>query len=149
MKPVKTWILVADGARARIFLNDGPGKGIRELAGHTSAKALKPSREIDADRPGRVFDSAGVGRHAMEPPTDPQRHAKHEFAAMLAQKLKAALDAHEYDRLIVVAAPLTLGDLRKQLDKTVLDRIHGEIPKDLTRAPDGEIAKRLESVLAV
>jgi hypothetical protein len=26
-KKIRTWILVADGARARLLVNDGPGKG--------------------------------------------------------------------------------------------------------------------------
>src|SRR5262249_34094570 len=29
MKPTRTWILIADGARARILRNDGPGKGVQ------------------------------------------------------------------------------------------------------------------------
>ncbi len=147
MKPVRTWILVADGARARIFLNDGPGHGLKPLS--QIDHELKPSREIDADRPGRTFDSAGLGRHAKEPPTDPKRHSKQAFATQLADRLKAALNGHEFDRLIVVAAPVTLGDLRKELDKTVLNKLHGEIAKDLTHANEDEIAKHLESVLAV
>lgn len=149
MKPVKTWILVADGARARIYLNDGPGHGIKEISQHASQQAMKPSRDIDADRPGRTFNSAGEGRHAMEPPTDAKRHAKQEFAAELADTLKAALNAHKFDRLVVVAAPMTLGDLRKQFDKTVLNKVHGEIPKDLTSCDKDEITEQLGSVLAV
>lgn len=149
MKPVRTWIVVADGARARIFENDGPGRGIKELPDESSEQELKPTREINADKPGRAFDSAGQGRHAMEPPTDPHRHAKRDFAAQLAKRLKSALDEHRYDRLVVVAAPVTLGDLRKEFDKGVMERVHGEIAKDLTRAQPPEIAKHLGSVLAV
>lgn len=149
MKPITTWILVADGARARIFVNEGPGRGITELAEYSSDKAKLRTRDINADRPGRTFDAAGHGRHAMEPPTDPQRHAKRAFAAMLADELKASLGKHVFDRLVVVAAPVTLGDLRKEFDKEVLDRVHGEIDKDLTKARRDEIAKQLEAVLAI
>ena len=31
MKPTTTWILVADGAHARLFANRGPGKGVEQL----------------------------------------------------------------------------------------------------------------------
>ena len=33
MKPTTTWILIADGAHARLFANHGPGKGIEAVQG--------------------------------------------------------------------------------------------------------------------
>ncbi|WP_428543039.1 hypothetical protein [Profundibacter sp.] len=33
MKTRRTWILIADGASARILENTGPGTGLNELAG--------------------------------------------------------------------------------------------------------------------
>ncbi len=149
MKPVKTCILVADGAHARAYLNDGPGRGISELSEYARDIDLKASRDIDADRPGRTFDSGGQGRHAMESPTDSKRHAKDEFARNLAGKINAAMTAGKFDRLVLIAPPATLGDLRKHLSKQSSDNIHGEIAKELTQASDKEILAQLESVLAV
>ena len=37
MKPTRTWILIADGARARILENLGPGKGVHEVPDMTIA----------------------------------------------------------------------------------------------------------------
>jgi protein required for attachment to host cells len=85
----------------------------------------------------------------MESPTDSQRHAKDEFARNLAQKINAAMVAGEFDRLVLIAAPATLGDLRKHLSKQSSDNIHGEISKDLTQASDKEILGQVGSVLAV
>jgi protein required for attachment to host cells len=149
LKPVRTWILVADGARARVFQNEGPGRGIAELPEHTREIDLKPSRDINADKPGRAFDSGGQGRHAMEPPTDAKRHEKQTFHAELAGLLKKALDAGRYDRVVLVAAPATLGDLRASLDKTVLAVVHGELAKNLTQVPAHELPGHLGEVLAV
>lgn len=149
MKPVKTCIVVADGAHARAYLNDGPGHGISELPAYSRDIDLKASRDIDADRPGRTFDSGGQGRHAMESPTDSQRHAKDEFARELAVQINAAMTAGEFDRLVLIAAPATLGDLRQHLSKQSSDNIHGEIAKDLTKASIKEILMQVGSVLAV
>ncbi|GBE44137.1 MAG TPA: host attachment protein [Rhizobiales bacterium] len=149
MKPTKTCILVADGARARVYLNDGPGHGISELKQYAREIDLKASRDIDADRPGRTFDSGGQGRHAKEKPTDSQRHAKDEFARELAETINAAITAGEFDRLVLVAPPATLGDLRQHLSKQSAGKIHGEIAKNLTQAGDEEILAQLGSVLAV
>ena len=110
---------------------------------------LKASRDIDADRPGRTFDSGGEGRHAMEPPTDAKRHAKQEFHRELAADIETALKAGEFDRLVIVAAPATLGDLRQEFSKTVTDKIHGEIPKNLVKAGQQELLDQLGTVLPV
>lgn len=149
MKAVKTWILVADAARARIFLNDGPGHGISELTDHGLERDLKPTRDINADRPGRTFDSGGQGRHAMEPSTDPNRHQKFSFAKEVASRIVKAHHARSFDRLVMIAPPSTLGDLRSALPKTVASVVYGEIAKDLTRLSAKELAGHLGDVLAV
>jgi len=149
VKPIKTCILVADGAHARAFLNDGPGHGISELSEYAANIDLKASRDIDADRPGRTFDSGGQGRHAMESPTDSQRHVKDEFARTLAEKINAAITAGTFDRLVLVAPPATLGDLRQHLSKQSIQNIHGELARNLTQANETDILVQLGSVLAV
>lgn len=149
MKAVKTWILVADAARARVFLNDGPGHGITELTAHGLESDLKPSRDINADRPGRSFDSGGQGRHAMEPSTDPNRHQKFCFAKEVASMIAKAHHARSFDRIVMIAPPSTLGDLRSALPKTVAGAVHGEIAKDLTYLNAKDLAGHLGDVLAV
>jgi len=149
VKPVKTCILVADGAHARAYLNDGPGKGISELTKFARDLDLKASRDIDADRQGRTFDSGGQGRHAMESPTDSKRHSKQEFHRQLSGDVEAALNAGEFDRLVLVAPPATLGDLRQGFSKGSADKIYGELAKDLVKASENELLEQLGNVLAV
>ena len=149
MKPIKTCILVADGAHARVYLNNGPGHGLTEEKKYARNLDVQPSRDIDADRPGRTFDSGGEGRHAMEPPTDAKRQAKQEFHRELAEEIEAAIKAGEFDRLVIVAAPATLGDLRRELSKYVIDKIHGELAKNLIKADGKELLEQVGSVLAV
>jgi protein required for attachment to host cells len=83
----------------------------------------------------------------MEPPTDPQRYAKYEFARELAERLEEAVHAHRFERLVLVAAPKTLGDLRELLPDPVKSRVVAEIDKDLTRVPLRDLPKHLGSVL--
>lgn len=149
MKPTRSWIVVADGAKARIFENHGPGKGLSARPEDEMHQALPPSRDIDADRPGRSHDRMGPGRHAMEPPTDAHREEKRRFADLLAQHLNAAALNGVYDRLILVAAPKTLGDLRQSLDKQAAAKLDGELPKDLTQVPDHELPGHLGDVIAL
>jgi protein required for attachment to host cells len=148
-----TWILIADGGRARLLEQDRKSRSFkptseREFIGNTAQ-----SKEIASDRPGRTFDSAGRGqpgdagahgRHAMEPGTDPQRHAEYEFARDLSEHLETAANRHRFDRLVLVAAPKILGDLRELLPKTVHGKIVAEINKDLTKIPTRDLGKHLD-----
>ncbi|MFQ5974191.1 MAG: host attachment protein [Alphaproteobacteria bacterium] len=149
MKPTTTWILIADGAHARIARNTGPGRGVEFLTGMEFHSPNLPGRGIMADRPGRTFDRAGLGPHAMEAPTDPRQHAKRRFAAMLASVLEDELKHDAYDRLIVVAPPKALGDLRAELPEFVRATVTGELNKDLTRVPEKDLPAHLAPVLAV
>ena len=73
MKSVKTWILIANGSRARIVINEGVGRGVTAVAGKFFNRESQKGGDIMADRPGRTFNSEGTGRHAMEYSSDPVR----------------------------------------------------------------------------
>lgn len=149
MKPVKTWILIADGTRARIAINDGPGRGVRPALDMEFHGVNAANRVIMSDRPGRTFDSAGQGRHAMEPRTDPQTHEQRSFLHDVAAYLDKAAQRGEFDRLVVVAPPKALGSLRAALSENVQSKVTGELNKDLTHVPIHDLAEHLGSVLAV
>lgn len=148
MKSITTWIVISDGARARIVCNDGPGHGLKALPDLTFEAEHQETQEIMADKQGRVFDRQGPGRHAMEIPNDPKRLAKQYFARVIAKFLHEKLQQNAFDRLIVFAAPTTLGDLRAAFSEKVKAKIKAEVPKDLTRIPNDELAPHLVDILA-
>jgi protein required for attachment to host cells len=149
MKPTRTWVLIADGARARILENDGPGRGLNAVEGCVFHGDHAATHEIMSDRTGRAFGSVGAQRSAMEARSDPHRELKKKFAHQLADVLAGKLQEKAYDRLVVVAAPSTLGDLRAALTDQVRATVVAEVPKDLTKTPDPEVADHLEEVLRV
>jgi protein required for attachment to host cells len=149
MKPTTTWILIADGARARIFANHGPGKGIEVVEGATFDADHRPDREIMSDKPGRSFESVGETRHAIQPHHDPHRELKRAFSERLAAMLEEKLAAKAYDRVVLVAPPVTLGDLRAALSEHVRAAVYAELDKDLTKTPMAELPQHLGAVLAV
>jgi protein required for attachment to host cells len=53
-----------------------------------------------------------------------------------------------YDRLVIVTAPSALGDLRAANSEQVRAKVTGEVAKDLTKTPDGEVAGHLKNVLS-
>jgi len=147
MKPTHTWILIADGARARILQNDGPGKGLHEVPGGAFHGDHAATHDIMSDRTGRSYSSVGPGRSAIEAHSDPHRELKKTFARQLADALADGLQRKAYDRLVIVAAPSALGDLRAALSDQVRAKVTGELAKDLTKTPDGDVAEHLRDVL--
>ena len=149
MKPIVTWIVVADGGRMRIFENDGPGKGLAQVKGLAVEDEHLTDQDIEADRPGRSFASVGHGRSAIEPHTDPVEFRETAFAGRIAHLLDAKLAAGAFDRLIIAAAPTALGSLRAALSEAVGKTVTGELPKDLTKTPTNDLASHFDGLIAL
>ena len=147
MKSVTTWILIADGARARVLENTGPNKGLSAKEGLLFEGEHRPPRDAEFDKPGRTFESVGALRHAKQPRTDPHDKLKSEFVSSVAAALEENSD--HFDRLVLVAPPATLGELRTALPRQVADKVTKEVGKDLTHTPNAEIGTHLASVIAL
>lgn len=143
----KTWILVADGARAHILLNRGPATGLEPVGGHDFAAPLPPTRELGSDRPGRTHRSADSTRAAMEPRVDWHAYEKHLFAKSMAKVLDEAAMAKAFDRLVLVAPPRVLGELRAALGAQTRALVKAELNKDLTHLAPHELLPHLADVL--
>ena len=148
MKAKRTWILVADGGKARILENLGPGKGVHQVPGLEETVTLPPNRALLDDRPGRGFESAGPTRHAYEE-SDPHRQMKRAFARHMIEQLSAMHANGRFDHLVLVAPPPMLGDLRAMLTPALSATIVGELSRDLTHTPTGDIAAHIEGTIAV
>lgn len=148
-KKIVTWILVADGARARVLANEGPGKGLADAFNQDFIGANTLTRESVSDKPGRTQESATTARSALEPRTDWHRFEKHLFAKRMAEILEDAAMRKAFDRLILVAPPQALGDLRAELGRHAKDRITGELDKDLTHVAIHDLPGHLADFIRV
>ncbi len=148
MKPKVTLIAVADGRQARFYLHDRPGKPIRAASYPAMAIENPPTREQGTDRPGRAFNFVGSARSAMEAP-DWHQQAEDRFAREVAERIEAILTTEPDWRLVLVAAPETLGTLRQSLSGQTRERIVGELPKDFAKTPEQRLNQALADVLPV
>ena len=149
MKKTVTWLLIADGTRARVLQHNGPGKGFTPVDGLDFAIQPVQAQDIMADRPGRGHASNGSARSGMEPRTDPVEYRETQFVKSLAEMLDQQQQKGAYDRLIIAAAPIALGDIRKAITPGVKKAILAEIDKDLTKLPTPQLDKHLEGILSV
>ncbi len=137
------WLLVADSARARLFDVDRSSKSFNLIDEWQDDVAAGKAQDIDADRPGRVFDSAGPGRHAMAPSSSPKGVAKSRFVGLLADQLAAAAKRQDFDEVHIYAAPRTLGELRELMDHTAKGRVVHEEAKDLAHLNQPQLEQML------
>jgi protein required for attachment to host cells len=129
----KIWVLVADSGRARLFEASGAKAPLQEQTDLVMPSARLQEQELVSDRPGRSFDSRGEGRHAMEPTTPAKEVESNRFAARIAALLDSGRVAGNYTRLILVAPPAFLGQLRDALSEQVRALVTNELDKDLVR----------------
>lgn len=149
MKPKITWIVIADGAQAKVFTHAGPGAGLKAVPELMWGEEPLKAREIMADKPGRSFSSGGHGRSAMEYSSDPVQVREAKFAKDVADVLNAKFYDGAFERLVIAAAPTALGDLRPHLSKELQQAIVAEIPKDLTNLPTSKLGSHFDGILAV
>ena len=130
-------------------MNVSATREIRQVHDLEFSTDHRRSSELGSDRPGRSVESHGTARHAIEPKTDPHRELKRAFADQLVDVLTAHLEAKEFDRLILVAPPKMLGDLRQAIGQGLRAHITGEVGQDLTKVPNSEVADHLAGVVVL
>lgn len=126
--PADAMVVVADGESARVFRNVG-ADGVLSL----QQQELVTAQNVDDDGP------------SGSAPTEqsPQQADEATFAKQLAHRLNHGALTNAYAHLVLVADPQTLGQMRPQLHKETLQRMHGELAKTFTNSPVHDIERAL------
>lgn len=124
--PRNAIVAVADGKILNLYRNDG-----EESAPKLTAM---PDAVISTENKG----SGGRHHSSSANPSDSQQD-EDSFAAGTAAMLNKRVLAGTIDALIIVAAPRTLGELRKHYHKALSTVLMGEISKDLTGHPVADV----------
>ena len=144
MKPVKTLVLLANDATARLFENLGPGRGLTEIE-DVAAGLIAGTDVRYADRAGRSSAAPGMALHATadlaEAEEDQSRSA---FVRALVAETADRFREGGYDRFVMAAAPATLGALRAQLPDILKRALVVDVAKDFVRHTPDEVVKHLE-----
>lgn len=138
-----TWILTANGGKARIFSAESATSPLAEIATITHPESRLRAKELASDRPGRAFDTAGVGRHAMSSQVDAKEQEQIRFAREIADRLERGRVERGFERLVVVAAPGFLGHLRASMAEPLQALVSTELDKDYTELSAGELRAHL------
>lgn len=142
-----TWVLVADSEKALFLENTGDTEFPIFTVRRKDEQDNPPTREQGTSAPGRFNDGPQAQRSAVKE-TDWHRLEKERFAHDLAETLYAMAHKGRFDRLVIVAGPTLLGELRGALHSEVSDRIVAEIPKTLVGKPISAIEKQVKEDLS-
>jgi protein required for attachment to host cells len=142
--PHNSFIVVADGEKALFFRNRGDGEYPNLIVEKKEVHPNPKDGDQKSDASGSAHSRMGTVRPAMSE-TDFHQLEEDRFAAEAAELLKARALRNEFDSLVVVAPPKTLGEMRKHYHKEVEKRIAAEVPKDLTNVPVEEIERILQA----
>ena len=142
----KTWIVVADSYRARIFTADKPAAPLVELETLANPLARQHEGDIVSDRSGHVL-SGNTGGHDLSPRTEAKQEEASRFAAEVCQHLEKGRNGNAFDKLYILAAPAFLGLMRKQISGPLKGLVAEEIDKDLTAQTADRIRAQLPEYL--
>lgn len=128
--PNDTTVAVADGRRLRLFRN----------------KAVEPQIDlVELDVPDiRAENQGSGGRHrSTSANPDAGRLDEDDFAASVAAWLNRRVLDGTVAKLLIVADPRTLGEMRRHFHASVTAATVGELAKDLSKHSEKEIEAAL------
>ena len=128
--PQNTVIAIADGEKLSLFENEGDAANVK-------LKAL-PVGDVDDSK------IASGARHSSSSanPDDSQQN-EDAFGAGVVDILNKQVLGGKIKNLVIIAAPRTLGELRKGYHKSLSEVLIGELDKDLTGHSLQDIEKAL------
>ncbi len=124
-------VAVADGEKFVLFRNHGN-------------EATPKLEAVAHPHPGNDKIPSGGRHHSSAANPDDATLVEDGFAAATAHWLNTEVLDGKITSLIVIAAPKTLGELRKHYHKALTAVLHGELAKDLT----GHMAAEIETAIA-
>jgi protein required for attachment to host cells len=146
-RPSNAWIVVADRAAARLFSAEWPDlSGFREIESLVHPQGALHGRDVYPDRFGRNHAPDSHG-YTDAPPTDLRHFTAREFAHQIAERLERGRTHGEFGRVVVIAPPLLLGELRDQYSAPLRKLLEAELDKELVMSTDAEICDQVRRAL--
>ena len=139
-----TLVLVTDGRKMLFLRNEGDDKHMNLQVENKERRDDAPDRDLSTDAPGSVFSSGSAARSSYEE-TDFHQLEEDRWAHEAADRINSRALKNDFDQLVIIAPPKTLGELRKKLHKETEKRTILQIDKEMTNQPLNEIEKLIDS----
>jgi protein required for attachment to host cells len=141
---MKTWILVASSSVAHLYKTDNLRNGdLTTVKEFVHPQSREKGSDLITDGPGHL--NLGNTAHSTYEKTAPKELEADHFSRELVHALNTGHNNHEFDQLILVAAPHFYGLINKHLNFNLDKIIH--IPKDYTKLKGRELLDSLHKFL--
>lgn len=141
---MKKYVVVADAARARIFIEEKTE--LREIDSLTHSESRAHPGDLRTGGDGAVDDSFGQGIRNSDPSVTTMQNESLAFAKEVAEYMRDARTQNKVESFVIVAAPKFLGDLREKLDKPTDKLVIHSLSKDLSKASIDDIQKAVSDM---
>jgi len=126
----KTWVVVAESSRAKIFEveKNESVKSLKALKGFTHSFSSNHKQQLSPNKQKESRHSLLTSSHDTH-----KAHEREEFARTLGEHLNSARNKGQFTKLILMSSPKFLGDLRKNLGCKTNKHVVSEIDKNLVK----------------
>ncbi len=148
-RETRTWFVVANRSLARFFETEGGIKGWRALQEIPHPAGKLKNREIESDRQGASMGQGGASYpvHGAMNKGEAAFHVMQEFARSIAKIIEDGRVHNAFDRLVLVAPPRFLGELKSSLSAKAEELVYRTVDQELTRLDDAALRQRLQPAL--
>lgn len=135
-------VVVADGREARVFEERHRGGPLLDITARLGDLSLH--RPQGSSPRGSTHDRMGPASHAGDKPTPGDRRET-DFTGLVGARVARIMRGGGYDGLVLMAAPRTLGQLRRVMTRAGLIVTHAE-PHDRVSESPAALRNRLREL---
>lgn len=148
-KDTRTWFVVADRTVARFFESEGGVKAWRPLRALEHPEGRLKSGQLESDRQGATKSQNGndYSVRGLSNTKEAAVHVMEVFARDISKIIEAGRVKNAYDRLVLVAPPRFLGELKNSLSAQAEGMVYRTLDQELTQLDDAALRERLRPVL--
>ena len=139
-------VLVTDGRKTLFFRNEGDENQIDLRTEEFDEREDAKDRDMKTDAPGAIGQGGGYSGRVAYDETDFHQQEEDRWAVAAAEAVNKRVLKNDFEQLVIVAPPKTLGVLRKKLHKEAEKRLVCEVAKEMTKRPIPDIEALLVSV---
>lgn len=146
----RTWVLIADSHRARVFERQASQHALVELADFVYPRTHAMGDGHEGAGNGERSKGHGRTGHAgtqFEPQTDLQSKERRVFSQLLAAHLNDGVASQQCNALVLIAPGPMLGELRPRLSPSAGNALRHTVVSDLTHFEGRELEERVDKVL--
>ena len=139
------WYVVSNRTNT-VFYSEGSDHEFNFVNRFLNLEGRLKEGELDSDKPGRGFSSAGGGtiRHALDRTFDHTEGSAVKFTHRIVKSLEKAMAENRFDELVLVAEPHFLGLLKDSLSEPLKKKLKGTVAKEYVYQSD---AKELRGLI--